>query len=103
MLAAARSHSFAQLAGAIDVAFGRWDLAHLHMSTLADGTGVSPLEWWDGAAPDATIDGQSTKLSRLVAGEQFAYIFGSSALSVKQAGQWAKRMRRRRRSNPARP
>ncbi|MFC9398047.1 hypothetical protein ACFTWS_33520 [Streptomyces sp. NPDC057027] len=75
VFAASRSHSFAQLAESIDVAFGRWDLAHLHMFTLAGGVGVSPLEWWDGEAPDGTVDGRSTKLSRLEAGEQFAYVF----------------------------
>lgn len=75
ILAAARSHSFAQLAEAIDRAFGRWDLAHLHMFTLADGTGVSPLAWWQGEAPDGTMDGYSTKLDRLQPGEQFAYVF----------------------------
>ncbi|MDQ0958103.1 hypothetical protein QFZ66_001981 [Streptomyces sp. B4I13] len=48
ILAAARSHSFAQLAEAVDVAFGRWDLAHLHLCTLADGTRISPLDWWEG-------------------------------------------------------
>jgi hypothetical protein len=40
---AARSHSFAQLATAVDLAFARWDLAHPHMFTLADGATVSPL------------------------------------------------------------
>jgi hypothetical protein len=75
ILAAARTHSFAQLAEAIDTAFGRWDLAHLHMFTLADQTGVSPLEWWEGEAPDGTLDGYSTALSRLKGGEQFAYVF----------------------------
>lgn len=75
ILAAARTHSFAQLAEAIDRAFARWDLAHLHMFTLTDGTGVSPLDWWDGEAPDGTLDGQTTKLSKLQAGEQFAYVF----------------------------
>lgn len=75
VFAAARSHVFAQLAEAIDLAFGRWDLAHLHMFTLADGTGVSPLQWWHGEAPAGTLDGRTTKLSRLQAGEQFAYVF----------------------------
>jgi len=37
---AARTHSFEQLAKAIDDAFGRWDLSHLHEFTLADGTAV---------------------------------------------------------------
>lgn len=75
ILAAARTHSFAQLAQAIDLAFGRWDLAHLHKFTLTDQTCVSPLEWWDGEAPEGTLDSRSTKLSRLKAGEQFAYVF----------------------------
>ncbi|MFB7294044.1 IS1096 element passenger TnpR family protein [Actinacidiphila glaucinigra] len=75
VLAAARSHSFAQFATAIDLAFGRWDLAHLHLFTLCDGTQVSPLDWWDGDAPDNTVDGHATKLNRLQAGEQFAYVF----------------------------
>ncbi len=75
VLAAARSHSFADLAAAIDLAFGRWDLAHLHMFTLSDGTGVSPLGWWDGEAPEGTVDGETTKLSKLQPGEQFAYVF----------------------------
>ncbi|MEU7473023.1 hypothetical protein AB0A94_31650 [Streptomyces sp. NPDC044984] len=74
VFAAARSHSFAQFATAIDSAFGRWDLAHLHLFTLSDGTRVSPLAWWDGEAPDGTVDGHATKLSRLQAGEQFAYV-----------------------------
>jgi hypothetical protein len=34
-LAAARTHTFAQLATAIDDAFARWDRAHLHEFTLA--------------------------------------------------------------------
>ncbi|MEJ8632024.1 hypothetical protein [Streptomyces sp. MS2.AVA.5] len=51
VFAAERSHSFAQFATAIDLAFARWDPAHLHLFTLADGTRVSPLEWWDGEAP----------------------------------------------------
>ena len=75
VFAAARSHSFAQLASAIDLAFARWDLPHLHLFTLLDTTHVSPLHWWDGEAPDGTVDGHVTKLSRLQAGEQFAYVF----------------------------
>ena len=82
MFAASRSHCFAQLAQSIDVAFGRWDMAHLHMFTLAGGTGVSPLDWWDGEAPDGTVDGRSTKLGRLEAGEQVAY-------GIDQGDNWA--------------
>jgi Plasmid pRiA4b ORF-3-like protein len=75
IFAAARSHSFRQLADAVDAAFGRWDLAHMHMFTLADGTEVTALEQWDREAPDGSVDSDTTKLSRLTLGEQFAYLF----------------------------
>jgi hypothetical protein len=75
IFAAARSQSFNQLATAIDAAFARWDLAHMHMFTLADGTQVTPLDLWDGDAPDDSLDSEKTKLSRLQPGEQFAYVF----------------------------
>lgn len=75
VFAAARSHSFAQLAQAVDLAFARWDLAHLHMFTLADGTNLTALPQWDGQAPHATLDSHATKLGRLKPGEQFAYVF----------------------------
>ncbi len=61
VFAAARSHSFAQLASAIDLGFARWDLAHLHLFTMSDATHVSPLDWWDGEAPDGTVDGHVTQ------------------------------------------
>ena len=71
---AARSHSFEQLAEAIDDAFGRWDLAHLHEFTLADGTCVGdPDPDWDEGRK--LVDARRTKLSRLALGEQFAYVF----------------------------
>jgi hypothetical protein len=73
--AAAGSHTFAQLASAIDAAFARWDLAHLHLFTLADGTSLATTAHWDGDAPDATIDDTTSRLSRLNPGEQFAYVF----------------------------
>ena len=37
LLVASRSHTFRQLATAIDDAFARWDRAHLHEFTLPDG------------------------------------------------------------------
>ena len=52
VFAVARSHTFGQLADAIDLAFARWDLAHMHMFTLADGTEITALEQWAGEAPD---------------------------------------------------
>ncbi|GAB3836177.1 hypothetical protein ACFPIJ_22195 [Dactylosporangium cerinum] len=75
IFAAARSHSFGQLAGAIDLAFARWDLAHMHMFTLATGAEITALDQWDGEAPGGSLDSDATKLSRLTPGEQFAYLF----------------------------
>lgn len=75
VFAAARSHSFAQLADAIDAAFARWDLAHLHMYTLADGTHLSRAKHWDGELPDNALDSGATKLSKLKLGDRFGYVF----------------------------
>jgi hypothetical protein len=38
IFAAARGHTFKELAGAIDDAFARWDRSHLQEFTLADQT-----------------------------------------------------------------
>lgn len=75
VFAAARSHTFGQLADAIDTAFARWDPAHMHMFTLADATQITTLEQWDGDAPDGSIDSDTTKLGKLDLGDQFAYVF----------------------------
>jgi hypothetical protein len=73
VFAAARSHTFAQLAHAIDEAFGRWDFAHLHGFSLVDGTtiGIPDPDWPEREA----LDEETTKLSRLELGEVFAYEF----------------------------
>ena len=71
---ARRSFTFRQLANAINLAFGRWELAHLHRFVLSDGTEIVPLAWWDEADDDAADDA-TTSLSRLQLGEQFAYEF----------------------------
>jgi hypothetical protein len=74
IFAAARSSSFADLAEAIDDAFARWDRAHLHDFTLADGTRLTtPYEDWEELGP--VVDDRRTNLSRLKPGEQFAYVF----------------------------
>lgn len=71
---AARSHSFEQLAEAIDDAFGRWDLNHLHEFVLQDGTCLgSPDPEWD--EERVIADARRTTLSRLALGERFAYVF----------------------------
>jgi len=51
VFAAARSHSFAQLATAIDDAFARWDRAHLHMFDLGGGEGLLIDRYWDASTP----------------------------------------------------
>ena len=40
VFAAAHGHSFAHLATAIDSAFSRWDLSHLHEFHLAEGNRI---------------------------------------------------------------
>ena len=75
IFAASRTHTFTQLAAAIDGGFARWDLAHLHMFTLADGAQITTLAHWDGDEPDGSLDSPTTKLGRLTPGDQFAYVF----------------------------
>ena len=73
--AAARTHTFAQLASAIDVSLGRWDLSHLWQFELADDVFVAPEDpdWQSGQS--ASVLAADSKLSRLVGGEQFVYQF----------------------------
>jgi len=73
LFAAAMSHSFAQLASAIDDAFARWDRSHLHEFEFADGTRIGPhdLESDD----EDLLDEIREKLSRLQASWQFIYVF----------------------------
>jgi hypothetical protein len=79
IFAAARSHTFAQLAEAIDDAFARWDRAHLHEFSLADGTRITtPGDWDEGEPP---LDEAETRLSRLKPGERFVYA-GASCVPV---------------------
>lgn len=58
---------------------GSWrPITHGHPEKFIRAVGiphVQPLDWWDDEAPDGTVDGYATKLSRLQAGEQFAYVF----------------------------
>lgn len=68
------SHTFAQLAEAIDVAFARWDLSHLHMFELPDGrrVGFADIDqeehgWLDHDAPKVARE--------LAPGEEFKYTF----------------------------
>jgi len=74
IFAAARTHTFAQLADAIDDAFARWDRAHLHEFELADGTRLT-TPYGDDDEFGPSVDDRRTRLSRLGPDEQFVYVF----------------------------
>src|SRR5690625_7952285 len=76
------SHTFADLAQAINIAFARWDLAHLSMFTLADGTVVTDRESADefAASPfgpiTLSLDVESAKVATtLRPGAEFRFVF----------------------------
>ncbi len=74
IFAAARGHTFAALATAIDDALAHWDRAHLHEFRLADGTRLTtPYGDDDNLGP--ALDDRRMKLSRLRPREQFLYTF----------------------------
>jgi hypothetical protein len=74
VFAAGRSHTFADLATAIDDAFARWDRSHLHEFVLYDGARIGlPDDDWD--ENGSVLDEATTKLNRLTEGEQFVYVF----------------------------
>ncbi|MBY5162113.1 UPF0158 family protein [Salsipaludibacter albus] len=71
-IVARRTSTFRELARAIDAAFGRWDLSHLHRFVLDDVVLV-PLDVWDDPPRGAADD--TSRLSILELGQQFAYEF----------------------------
>jgi hypothetical protein len=73
LLAASQAHSFAQLAIAIDSAFARWDISHLHEFQLSDGTRIGrPDPDFD---EDGVVDDRRQRLSRIETAQQFIYLF----------------------------
>lgn len=67
-------HTFAQLAEAIDVAFARWDLSHLHGFELPDGRRVGFAD----VDPEehGWLDHDALKVTREFApGDEFGYTF----------------------------
>lgn len=68
-------HSFGQLADAINQAFARWDLSHLHDFELADGRRIGFPD--DEFAPDLSWEDQKKlkPASELGPGEEFAFTF----------------------------
>lgn len=82
VLAVGPSHTFAQLAEAINDAFARWDRAHLSMFTLADGRTITDPELGDelvaspGEPLAAPLDMSTARVARTVErGEEFQFTF----------------------------
>ncbi|MGW5153571.1 UPF0158 family protein [Rhodococcus koreensis] len=76
------SHTFLDLANAINDAFARWDRSHLSMFTLADGRMVTDTETGDemtgslGGPITETVDIESAKVVRLLRpGAEFQFTF----------------------------
>ena len=69
------SHTFEQFAEAIDAAFARWDLSHLHNFELKDGRLIGYPD--DSFAPDLVwLDHAKLKVAKEVEpGEEFEYVF----------------------------
>jgi len=69
------SHSFEQFAEAIDTAFARWDLSHLHCFELADDRRIGYPD--DSFGPELEwLDHAKLKVAKEVkAGEEFEYVF----------------------------
>jgi hypothetical protein len=69
------SHTFEQFATAIDAAFARWDLSHLHEFELTDGRLIGFPD--DSFAPDVVwLDHARLKVGSTVKpGDEFTYVF----------------------------
>lgn len=66
------SHTFGELANAINLHFARWDLSHLHEFKLGDGREIGFL---DPEAPN-TLDQERIKVaSALGKGDEFEFVF----------------------------
>lgn len=77
-IAVGPKHSFAQLAAAIDEAFARWDLSHLHTFELPDGRLVAEEEYIaEGYQDDrlAVLDTALLVADTVTVGQQFTYVF----------------------------
>jgi len=69
------SHTFAQLAEAIDAAFARWDLSHLHEFELPGGRRVGFPD--DEYAPELVWEDHAalTVCREVEPGQEFGYVF----------------------------
>jgi hypothetical protein len=70
------SHTFGELASAIDRAFGRWDLSHLHEFRLADGRRIGIVDDEFGGGPQELDEtGLTLGDAGVRPGEAFEYVF----------------------------
>jgi hypothetical protein len=69
------AHTFEQFAHAINAAFARWDLSHIHQFELADGRLIGYPD--DTYAPDLVwLDHTNLKVAREIKpGDQFEFVF----------------------------
>lgn len=69
-------HTFLQLAEAIDAAFARWDVAHLHAFELEDGRLIGLPDEEERAAGRRWLDHALVEvLGALAPGDEFSYLF----------------------------
>lgn len=75
------SHSFAELATAIDRAFARWDLSHLHEFRFADGRRIGMADTDEFGDQDGELDErtETLEMASLKMGESFEYVFDFGA------------------------
>jgi hypothetical protein len=70
------SHTFGDVASAIDRAFGRWDLSHLHEFRLADGRRIGIVDDEFGGSPEELDETGFTLVDAGARpGEAFEYVF----------------------------
>ena len=71
------SHSFAELATAIDRAFARWDLSHLHEFRFADGRRIGMADTDEFGDREEDLDERVETLGTadLKVGASFEYVF----------------------------
>ena len=76
-LLASGAHTFAQLAVAIDRAFARWDVGHLHEFRMADGRVIGMGDADELGEGEVEIDDREMTLSAaaLRVGDPFEYVF----------------------------
>ena len=71
------SHSFAERASAIDRAFARWDLSHLHEFRFLDGRRIRMADTDEFGDREGELDDRKETLraARLRVGDSFEYVF----------------------------